>query len=286
MSARQTARWSILAGSVLLGTVVAMALCSLVWTPFDPERAGDAPKLLPPGWPHLLGTDRLGIDILSSIMAGARITLLVGVVAVGIAVAIGVPLGVLAAVGREGGRFGWGDRTGWIDAVISRGNDVMLAFPALLLAIILAAAFGSGTVTAMIAVGLGSAPAFARVARAATLAMASREFIVAARAGGRRVAEIVVMHVLPNIAGLVVVQASVSFGLAVLAEAALSYLGLGTPPPVASWGRMVQEAQGYLYSDPLQVLWPAIAIAGCVLGCNLIGDGLRDRLDPRLEGVR
>lgn len=260
-------------GAVLVGLVVVTALVSLVWTPYDPEHAG-AERLLPPGSEHWLGTDRFGRDVLSQVMAGAQITLLVGLVAVGIAAVVGVPLGVLA--GMRGGRLG---------ALLMRGSDILLAFPGLLLAIVLGAAYGAGTVTAMVALGIGSIPAFARVARGGTLQVVRSDYVLAARAANRGELAIAARHVLPNIGGMVMVQCSVNFAIAVLAEAGLSFLGLGTPPPTPSWGRMLQESQQFLgVADHLAIV-PGVAIAVAVLGFNLLGDGLRDVFDPRLSAV-
>jgi ABC-type glutathione transport system ATPase component/ABC-type dipeptide/oligopeptide/nickel transport system permease subunit len=260
-------------GAVLVGLVVVTALVSLAWTPFDPEHAG-AERLLPPGAEHWFGTDRFGRDVFSQVMAGARITLLVGLVAVGIAAVVGVPLGVLA--GMRGGRLG---------ALLMRGSDILLAFPGLLLAIVLGAVYGAGTVTAMVALGIGSIPAFARVARSGTLQVMRSDYVLAARAANRGELAIAARHVLPNIAGTVLVQCSVNFAIAVLAEAGLSFLGLGTPPPTPSWGRMLQESQQFLgVADHLAIV-PGVAIATAVLGFNLLGDGLRDVLDPRLSSA-
>jgi ABC-type glutathione transport system ATPase component/ABC-type dipeptide/oligopeptide/nickel transport system permease subunit len=260
-------------GAVLVGLVVVTALVSLVWTPYDPEHAG-AERLLPPGAEHWLGTDRFGRDVLSQVMAGAQITLLVGLVAVGIAAVVGVPLGVLA--GMRGGRLG---------ALLMRGGDILLAFPGLLLAIVLGAVYGAGTVTAMVALGIGSIPAFARVARGGTLQVVRSDYVLAARAANRGELAIAARHVLPNIGGMVMVQCSVNFAIAVLAEAGLSFLGLGTPPPTPSWGRMLQESQQFLgVADHLAIV-PGVAIAVAVLGFNLLGDGLRDVFDPRLSAV-
>ena len=263
------------AGLVLVGLVVLAAVVSEWWTPFDPEGVFSDSILRPPGTEHLLGTDSFGRDIFSSILRGAQIALLVGTVAVGIAALLGVPFGIVA-----------GMNPGRLDQLMMRGNDISLAFPALLLAIIFGAIFGAGTVTAMVALGIGTAPAFALIARSGTMQIMSREYVLAARAAGKSGLFIGVRHVLPNISGMLIVQASVSFGIAVLAEAALSYLGLGTPPPTPSWGRMLQEAQGYLFVEPLLIVWPGIAIAILVLGFNLLGDGLRDRFDPRMQVKR
>ncbi|TFD28538.1 ABC transporter permease [Cryobacterium lyxosi] len=263
------------AGCVLIGLVVLAAVLSAFWTPFDPEGVFSDSILRPPDAAHLLGTDSFGRDVLSSILRGAQISLLVGTVAVGIAAVLGVPFGIVA-----------GMNPGRLDQFMMRGNDIALAFPALLLAIIFGAIFGAGTVSAMVALGIGTAPAFALIARSGTMQIMSREYVQAARAAGKSGVFVGVRHVLPNISGMLIVQASVSFGIAVLAEAALSYLGLGTPPPTPSWGRMLQDAQGYLFIEPLLIVWPGIAIAIAVLGFNLLGDGLRDRFDPRMQVQR
>lgn len=259
-------------GIVLVGLVVVAAAVSLVWTPFDPIRVVPADRLQGPGWPHLLGTDGFGIDIFSRLLVGARTTLLVGIISVGLAALVGTPLGMLA--GQVGG---------WRSEVIMRATDVAYAFPALLLAILLAATFGASTWTAMAAIGVATIPAFARVARAGALEVVASDFVLAARASGTSRLGIAWRHVRPNIAPLIGVQASVGFALAILAEAALSYLGLGTPPPTPTWGRMLRDAQQFLFVAPLQALWPGLAIAVAVLGFNLLGDGLRDYLDPRLR---
>lgn len=259
-------------GVVLVAVVILAALVSLVWTPYDPLQVQPTRTLLPPGWPHLLGTDNFGIDIVSRLLVGARTTVFVGLVAVSLAAIGGVPLGMLA--GMSGG---------WVSQVILRVTDILYAFPALLLAILLGAAVGASTFTAMVAIGIASIPAFARVARAATMLVMTQDFILAARASGTSRVTTAVRHVLPNIAAVLGVQASVSFGIAVLAEAALSYLGLGTPPPTPTWGRMLHDAQTYIFTAPIQALWPGLAIGLAVLGLNLLGDGLRDHLDPRLR---
>ena len=267
-------RAGLVIGIALVALVVAAALISVFWTPFDPTQVVARERLRGPGWPHVLGTDGFGIDILSRILVGARSCLLVGVVSVGVAALVGVPLGMLA-----------GQAGGWISELVMRANDVAYAFPALLLAILLAGAFGGSTWTAMAAIGTATIPAFARVARAGTLQVMASDFVTAARAAGTSVLGIAGRHVLPNIAPLIGVQASVTFALAILAEAALSYLGLGTPPPTPTWGRMLRDAQSFLFAAPLQAMWPGLAIAVAVLGFNLLGDGLRDHLDPRLREV-
>jgi peptide/nickel transport system permease protein len=263
-------------GVTLVGLLVLLAVVSFFWTPFDPNHIEPAARLLPPSWPHIMGTDHLGIDIFSRILAGARICLLVGMIAVSIGALLGIPLGIIVGSGK-----------GWMSRIIMRATDILYAFPALLLAILLAAANGGGSVvTAMVAIGISSMPAFTRVARAATLQVMSQDFILAARASATPKRTIALQHVLPNIAPVMLVQSSVSFGLAILAEAALSYLGLSAPPTTVTWGRMLFDAQSYLFSEPNLALWPGLFIALAVLGCNLLGDGLREMLDPKLQEVR
>lgn len=264
---------SLVLGGAIVAAVVVLALLSYVWTPYAPMRVLPVEPYQTPNAEHWLGTDRLRRDVLTQILVGARTTLFVGVVAVGVAAVVGVPLGILAAMSP-----------GWLGQLVMRGNDVLLAFPALLLAIMFAALYGGSTRVAMIAIGIATIPAFARITRSGALGVMRTEYVVAARAAGRSPLGIAVRHVLPNVAGLVIVQASVSFAIAILAEAALAYLGLGTPTGQASWGRMLYEAQTTLRSAPHLALIPGAAIALSVLGFNLFGDGLRDWLDPRLEG--
>lgn len=277
-------RASLVAGAVLVAVTLLTALVSLVATPYDPVAVG-TDLLAPPGPAHWLGTDGFGIDILSRIMVGARIAVAVGVVAVAIAAVIGVPLGVLAGSGAV--RRAEAARTGWLSGLVMRAGDILYAFPAMLLAIMLAAVFGGSTATAMVAIGVANIPPFLRVARAATLQVMVSDFVLAARGAGTGPLGIAARHVLPNIAPVMAVQASMAFGMSILSEAALSYLGLSTPLPIPTWGRMLNEAQAYLYTDPMLAVWPGLAIGLAVLGFNLLGDGLRDLLDPRLrEAVR
>ncbi|MBK0417803.1 ABC transporter permease [Leucobacter sp. CSA1] len=272
---RERLNAQLIAGGILVGIVVVTALISFFWTPYNPVQSVPADRLQPPGAEHWMGTDRYGRDVFSAIMVGSQITLLVGIVAVGIAVVFGVPLGIVA--GMRGGR---------LDGFLMRVTDVMMAFPNLLLAIIFGAVFGGSTVTAMSAIGIAAIPAFARVARAGTLQVMKTDYIFAARAANRPMFMIALRHVLPNISGMLVVQASVNFAIAVLAEAGLSFLGLGTPPPTPSWGRMLQESQQFLATDVYLAIFPGVAIAIAVLGFNLLGDGLRDRFDPKLRENR
>lgn len=259
-------------GASLIALIALMAIVSLFWTPYDPTHAVADERLQQPSPAHPMGTDRFGRDVLSGIMAGAQITLLVGTVSVLIGVVIGVPFGILA-----------GMRPKRLGAVIMGGSDVVMAFPGLLLAIVFGAVFGGGTLSAMIALGIGSAPAFARVARSGTMQVMSMDYIFAARAANRSGLAIALRHVLPNISGMVIVQCSVNFAIAVLAEAGLSFLGLGTLPPTPSWGRMLLDSQQFLATNTYLAIFPGVAIALAVLGFNLLGDGLRDRLDPKMR---
>jgi peptide/nickel transport system permease protein len=263
---------ALLTGAVLVGLVVLAALTSLVWTPHDPDLVAVPQRFRPPLQAgYLLGTDELGRDELSRLMAGARNTLLVGMVTVVIAIAVGVPIGGLAALFR-----------GPFEEAAMRASDVMLAFPAILLAILFAAVFRPSTLTAMAAIGIAFVPIFARVVRSAGLQVMEQDYVTAARTFGSGRLWIFWRHLLPNVSSVLIVQATIAFAVAILAEAALSYLGLGTPPPTASWGRMLSAAQSYLYQAPALALWPGVSIALAVLGFNLLGDGLRDLLDPRL----
>lgn len=266
---------SLIVGGVLVGIVVLMAVVSFFWTPHDPILNDGSVRFRPFGSGYLLGTDKYGRDELSRLMVGARTTLLVGIVAVGVAAVIGVPLGIWAAMSRR-----------WVGEFVMRANDLLLAFPALLLAIMLASIYGSSTFIAMIAIGIASVPVFARVTRAGAMQVMQTDYVVAARSAGQRKFAIATRHVLPNISSLIIVQASVAFAIAILAEAALSYLGLGTPPPYASWGVMLYDSQETLYRALRLALIPGVAISLSVLGFNLLGDGLRDRLDPTLSDVR
>ena len=263
--------FTLLTGAVLVGLVIGTALLSMLWTPTDPTHVEVTARLRPPGVGALLGTDQLGRDELSRIMAGARNTLLVGIVTVLIAIAVGVPLGGVAALYR-----------GPVEDATMRLSDVLLAFPALLLAIMFAAVFKPSTVTAMAAIGIALVPVFARVVRGAGLQVMQQDYVTVTRTYGGGNSWIFVRHLLPNVSSVLIVQATVAFAVAILAEAALSYLGLGTPPPTPSWGRMLSESQTFLDQAPLLAFWPGASIALSVLGFNLLGDGLRDLLDPKL----
>jgi peptide/nickel transport system permease protein len=263
---------SLIVGGALVGLVVLAALISYVWTPYDPTVIRPDDSLAGSSWQHLLGADNFGHDTLSQLMVGARTTLLVGVVAIGIAAVLGVPIGAVAA-----------QRGGAVDEIAMRGADIVYAFPAVLIAIMLAAVYGGSTVTAMVAIGIAYIPVFARLTRGSALQVLRSDYVLAARACGRRPREILTHHVLPNIASMLIVQATVLFAVAILAEAALSYLGLGTSPPTPTWGNMLADSQTYLAEDAWLAVWPGLAIALAVLGFSLLGDGLRDVLDPRLR---
>lgn len=260
---------SALLGGVVVTAVVAVAVLAVFWTPYGPLQVATRGELLPPSPTHLLGTDPYGRDVLSRLMSATDLTVVSGAGAVLIAGLLGIPAGLLAA-----------SRGGWLGELIMRLADLIYSFPALLAAITLVAALGASTATATVAIGIASIPAFARVSRSAALTVLTTDYVLAARGYGRTPLAILRRHVLPNIAPYVVVQASLLFSVTILAVAALSYLGLGTPPPTPTWGGMLQDAQAYLYQDPLLALWPGLAIALSVLGFNALGDGLRDLLDP------
>jgi peptide/nickel transport system permease protein len=258
------------AGLVITAAIVGTALCSLVYTPQDPLVMDIAVRLQAPSPAHALGTDQYGRDLLSRVMRGAVASLAVGAVAV----AIGLSIGVL--LGAAGGWIG-----GWLDEALMRVTDAIYGFPAVLSALLVAAVFGAGVLISMVAVGIAYVPVFARLTRANVLALREQDFVLAARALGVPGGAIVRRHVLPNTVSPLIVQATISFPLAILAEAALSYLGLGTQPPHPSWGLMLREAQSFLALAPWFAIFPGAAIALAVLGFNLLGDGLRDLLDPR-----
>jgi peptide/nickel transport system permease protein len=266
---------SFLIGFIITALVAMMALVSFVWTPYDVTHLPVANRMQGLSWAHPFGTDHFGRDILSMIMVGARNSIAVAIVAVVIGMGIGVPLGTLAAA-----------RGGWIDEAVMRFNDLVFAFPALLSAVMITAIFGPGAVNAIIAIGIFNIPVFARVARAGALALWPREFILAARAAGKGKAQITVEHILPNIVSMLLVQGTIQFALGILAEAGLSYLGLGAQPPMTSWGRMLFDAQTRMIVAPHLAIFPGLAIVFTVLGLNLLGDGLRDVLDPRLRRER
>ncbi len=267
---------TLLPGLFLSLVFVAAALISLVWVPYDTTVLNIANRMKLPSWEHWLGTDQFGRDILSMIMVGARTSIAVALVAVGIGMSVGVPLG-LAAATRKGG---------WLDEVIMRANDLVFAFPSLLIAVMITAVFGASALNAIIAIGIFNIPVFARLTRGAALSLWNRDYILAARVAGKGPARISLEHILPNVANLLIVQGTIQFSLGILAEAGLSYVGLGAQPPTASWGRMLADSQTMISLAPHLALFPGLAILLTVLGLNLMGDGLRDLLDPKLRRAR
>lgn len=267
---------SLILGIVLVAIFLLAALVSYFWTPFDVTRLDIPNKLLTPSSTNLLGTDHFGRDLLSMIMVGARTSIAVALIAVSIGIVIGVPIGLTAAAYRGS----------WLDELIMRANDLVFAFPALLIAIMITAVFGPGAVNAIVAIGIFNIPVFARLSRGNALALWSREFVLAARVAGKGVFRISFEHILPNILNLLIVQGTIQFSLGILAEAGLSFVGLGAQPPTPSWGRMLAESQTLITLSPHIAIVPGLAIVITVLGLNLLGDGLRDLLDPRLRRLR
>ncbi|WDG18067.1 ABC transporter permease [Microbacterium sp. Clip185] len=259
---------TLIIGIVLVGLVVLTAVVSLVWLPYPlSDISGD--RLEPPSAAHLLGTDRLGRDLLSQLMVGSRIALTVGAGAVLIAAVIGISVGLVAAFARP-----------WLDDTLSAALDVVIAFPVLLLAMLVVAVQGPSLFSAILAIGLAMSAVVARLTRILARRVLGEQYVIAARTSGTRLGGIIRQHVLPNIAPTLVVSLALQFGIAVLAEASLSYLGLGAPPPNASWGRMLQEAQGTVLTAPVGAIAPGIAIVALVLGINFLADGLREWTDP------
>jgi peptide/nickel transport system permease protein len=271
--ARRNASFAV--GAALVAMLILATALSLVWTPYPPGAIDVPHKLLEPSFAHWLGTDSLGRDIVSQLLAGARVSILVGVIAVGIGLIFGVALGLAAASAK-----------GIAEDIIMRLCDFTFAFPALLLAIMFTAVLGAGIVNAILAIGIFNVPVFAKVTRALGNNVLARDYAMAARAAGKGPIAIAFEHVLPNVAPALIVQATIQFAIAILAEAALSYLGLGAQPPQASWGRMLSDAQQLMFLAPRLAVFPGLAVVLAVLGLNLLGDGLRDLLDPRLRARR
>ena len=256
-----------LAGAAITGFFVLVAILAFVWTPESPPtKLRILEKLKPPLESGLLGTDQLGRDILSLLMAGASNSLLIAAIAVALGASIGTLIGITVAA-----------RGGWLDAFAMRAMDVVFAFPPILSAMVLGAFLGTGMTNAIIAIAVFMVPVFARVTRGAAMRILKREYILAARSAGKGKARIAVEHVLPNISGDIIVQATIQLGLAILTEAGLSFLGLGLAPPEPSWGRMLADSQTYFTIAPWLAVAPGAAIALTVLGLNLLGDGLPAR---------
>jgi len=262
-------------GFLMILIILLTALLSLGYTPYDPNRMNLSKRFQAPNPTHWLGTDQYGRDILSRVMKGAINSIIVGIVAVSIGMSFGILLGSLAAFYKK-----------WVDESIMRISDVLYGFPAVLSAILITSILGPGVVNSMMAIGIFNIPIFARLTRATSLSIWERDYVTSAKAIGRSDAGIIWRHVLPNILSSLIVQGTVQFAIAILAEAGLSYLGLGTQPPHASWGRMLQEAQTFMGTSAWLAIFPGCAIALAVLGFNLLGDGLRDMLDPKLSRIQ
>jgi len=262
-------------GFILSTVVIAAALISLLWTPYDGNKMNARVRLQGPSWEHPLGTDQYGRDTLSRVMVGAVNSIIVGLVTVAIGLTAGVLLGLASAYYGK-----------LVDESIMRFSDFLFGFPAVLSAILITSILGPSMINAMLAIGIFYIPVFARLTRAVAMTIWEREFIAAARACGVSEWAITWRHVLPNILSPLLIQGTIQFAVAILAEAGLSYLGLGTQPPHASWGRMLNEAQTFMSLAPWMAIFPGLAIAWAVLGFNLLGDGLRDTLDPKMVRFR
>jgi peptide/nickel transport system permease protein len=267
---------SFMAGAIIAGLFILIALGSFVWTPYDYAVQDIPNKLKGPSELHWFGTDQYGRDVFSQILVGARTSIAVAIIAVGLGVGFGVPLGLWAAASR--GTL--------LDDVIMRANDLVFAFPALLIAILFTAILGPSATNAVVAIGIFNIPVFARLTRAAAISLWTRDFILAARVAGKGPARISVEHILPNILNTLVVQITIQFSLGILAEAALAYVGLGAQPPIPSWGKMLADSQTLIVLAPHLAIIPGLCIILTVLGLNLLGDGLRDIFDPRLQRGR
>lgn len=263
-------RFRLTVGGGISAVILAAALVSIVWTPYGPTAIDILHRLSPPTAAHPFGTDAFGRDTLSMIMVGAQNSLIVALVSVALGAALGIPAGLVAAA-----------RGGWAEELLMRGADLTFAFPALLTAVMITALRGPGAYTVMIAIGIFTAPVLARVTRTAAGVIWVQDYARAAGALGRGRLAITWLHVLPNILSVLIVQITVQLSLAILAEAALSFVGLGAQPPAPSWGRMLNDAQTYIYTAPFLTLFPGMAIACTVFGLNMLGDGLRDAFDLR-----
>ncbi|RJO74119.1 ABC transporter permease [Nocardia panacis] len=259
---------ALLIGAALVAAVAVVAVLSLLWLPY-PASDTSGGRLEGPSGAHWLGTDKLGRDLTAQVMIGARVALAVGGGAVAIGALIGVTIGVLAAFAGA-----------WLDDTLSAFLDILIAFPTLLLAMLIVAAQGASLGTAILAIGLAMSAAVARLTRVLAKRVLAQQYVTAARTSGTSWPGVVGKHVLPNIWPTLVVNLALQFGVAVLAEASLSYLGLGAPPPNASWGRLLQEAQGTVATAPVGAIAPGVAVVVLVIGVNLVADGLRDLGDP------
>ncbi len=260
----------LLTGSVITLVLLAVALLSLVWTPMPPARMQIVQRLKAPLEFGFLGTDQFGRDVASMLMVGAWNSLSTSALAVALGASSGTALGLIAAM-----------RRGWIQVLVMRGCDIIFAVPPILSAMLLGAFIGSGRFTAVIAIGTFMVPVFARLTAGAALQIWTRDYVLAAIGMGRSKARITLAHVLPNISNQIIVQVAIQLGLAILTEAGLSFLGLGMPAPAPTWGRMLAESQTFFAQAPWLAILPGLAIALAVLGLNMLGDGLRDYLDPR-----
>lgn len=260
-------------GLVITLALVAVALISLVWTPSLPSKMNIIQRLKPPFGPGgLFGTDQFGRDLASMLMAGAWNSLSTSFLAVALGASVGSAVGVIVAA-----------RRGWLELVVMRGCDIIFAVPPILSAMMLGAFIGSGRFTAIIAIAVFMVPVFARLTLAAARQIWARDYVTAAIGIGRSKAKITLVHILPNISNQIIVQVTIQLGLAILTEAGLSFLGLGMPPPAATWGRMLADSQTFFAQAPWLAIMPGLAIALAVLGLNMLGDGLRDLLDPRMK---
>ena len=259
-------------GLAVVAVVLFVALSADFVSPYNPNTPGLVGTLKPPSTSYLLGTDQIGRDVLSRLIHGARVAVLAGVVSVGFAIVLGVTIGLLAGY--------W---SGWVDDVLMRVVDALWAFPTLILALAIAASLGQGLTNAMIAIGVVFTPAFARLVRGQALSVREREFVTAARVLGAKPFRIMLVHIWPNVIAPIIVQASLMTAQAIIVEAALSFLGLGIEPPAASWGSMLRTGYQYMERAPWLSLSPGVAIFVTVLGLNMLGDGLRVALDPRLR---
>lgn len=263
-------RRNLITGTIILGLIILAGLISLFWTPVDPAQMNISNRMQPPSVSAWFGTDHFGRDIFSQIMAATPVTLAVALAGVTIGMFGGIPLGLMAALIHKPA----------LDHMLTRGGDVLFAFPAVIMAMLLTAGFGAGISIAMLAIGLFNIPVFMRITRASTMQQRHMTYIHSARLAGKSMTRIAAEHILPNIAPVLILQASIQFSLAILAEAGLSYLGLGAQPPVPSWGRMLADSQTMIGLAPHMAIAPGLIIMLTVIGTNLIGEGLRQRIDP------